>query len=315
MPVPINDIKKKHLEDRLVGLKEEYEAASRQLGQVLDARERIIIQRQIDGLEDEIQRIENELKEVAPPPERTQVSVQVAVVAMTNEQAKNLETVVPPDEREHLQALKDALREYEVEDFTSCYDDSRDEWKPLIADREMSIREIIQDVVDKLNRDSEGIPGQPVICPEYLSDRFFSPKNEERANAWGALAEGGGILIVDAVSMYHPTLRGVLLNSQLMSLIAMIVLSPLKSNAIPVNKLLEAQIYTSHLEWAFGHFINNPDSFYEFGVGDICNLRRWLFSILKNVKKQGLSPEVRAAIHAETGLIPRGLGNLIVGSW
>jgi hypothetical protein len=315
--------KKESLEKRLKALNEEFTTANDQLIRTRDDVERMRIQRELDKLEQEIEQTSSELSALAMStaakgkPPRKHYVIQVVVIAMTDKEAEELDQEVVFDgsgessvECEHLQRLKDALREYRIEDFTSCYGSSRDDWKPLIADRKAPIREIMQSVVDKLNKRSKEL-----ISLEYLSSEFLSPSAQEHHRAWNTLEDHNGILIIDAISMFHPRLRELCLESQLIGSkkFAVIVLSPLKSNAITVNKLLQDQIYSPHLKRAYYHFENHFHLPYEFSVGDINSLRRWLFSILPTIERQGLDLERRAAFQAEMGIIPQGIEKVALG--
>lgn len=237
-----------------------------------------------------------------------QISVRVAVIAMTKEEANFVAS------EQHLEQLRATLQEHHITDITSYYKASRNAWRPLAA-KQASIQKIIYDLVKKLNEVREEA-GLPTIRIQYVSDGFLSKDIEERRRAREILEELGGILIVDAISMYHDTLRRIFLSHQIISKnnpIAMIVVSPLEPNVLKVNELLENQIYASHLEKGFDLFANHLDPFYEFGVGGTCNLRRWLSSTLPSIGNRSLSREQRAAIRTTSGRIPRGLDRFITG--
>ncbi len=109
--------------------------------------------------------------------------------------------------------------------------------------------------------------------------------------------------------MYHPRLKSILLESQLIGLnnpIAMIVVSPLKMKILKVNELLESHIYNSSLKRAFDYYEKHLNPNYEFGIGDICNFRRWLFSTLPNFKRRSLDRDEREAIYRQANLRPIG---------
>jgi DNA repair exonuclease SbcCD ATPase subunit len=64
-PLPrLRQIKIKTRQDRLEALVKQYEAANRQLSSTLDAANRVIIERQIKDLEQEIQAVEDELNQL-----------------------------------------------------------------------------------------------------------------------------------------------------------------------------------------------------------------------------------------------------------
>ncbi len=269
------------------------------------------------ALEPELQALRNEFQQLA----QKEHTIQIVVVSMTQEQAIDLNDETAFDnqgELEIFRELKAAMQTDGIEDFTSCYGENRDEWKPLTTD-ELSINKILGEIVDTLNRYREET-GRSTFTLDYLSEWFFSMENEERSFALDTLERYGGVIIIDAISMYHPRVRKALINSQLTgkNRIAMVVISPLEPKLFKTNQLLEEQIYSSSMETAYRYFTKNFDPLYEFGVGDVCNLRRWLVSTLPNLdlEKRRLSQEIRSAIRAEVkpNQSPRGIANRIVGS-
>jgi hypothetical protein len=248
------------------------------------------------------------------------ISIQVAVVAMLKEEANRLfsgavfDNSVSADDRDQFEKLKYILQQDGFIDIIPCYDEkSRDQWKPLIADQ-VHIDEIAQDIVERLNQKFI----KPNIRLHSLSSEFLSTDRRERSFARDNLRDEGGLLIVDAISMYHPWLRQAFLDSHLFgnNRIAMIVIPPIVSKNIMVYQLLEEQIYTRYMETAFFDFFDNHlNPFYEFGTNDIRNLRRWLFSSLPKLTPDKFrpSPEQQEAIREASGKNPRGYSKLVAG--
>lgn len=272
----------------------------------------------------EIGEIENELRELrsrhVTPSLGLTKTVQLVVVAMNREQADQLNTeLVFEDsdrERKQFRRLKEALEQYGVGNWLSSYEEKRDDWRPVVTDQELSIMRILLDVRDRLNSDARRNVSQAAIELESLSEEFLSSDIEQRRLAWSKLKYNGGILVIDAVSLYHPDLRTHLINSQVMEpkdSLAMIVISPLKSRAISINDILTTQIYGTHLQRAYYECVEEYSPFYEFGTSDISNLRRWLFHTIPSIKSRGLGEEKRAALRLETGLHPLGIGAIAVG--
>jgi len=310
-------IKKQGLQNRRDHLVQEYEATVNQLGQIIDKIEQLRINRQIVDLEQQIKEVDEELRNIIAitvPSNRNTITIPVAVVAMQQQEAAKLDVV---GEFKELAKLKEALAAFQIKDIISCYGDSRNDWIPLFAEQPLPIKTILNELVDRLNRTNAGLPGRPIIDVRYLSDELLSPIASERKHALDTLESEGGVLIIDAVSMYHPQICDHLLKSQLIgpnNSIAMIVLSPLRLGAVTVNELLRAQIYVGPLERAFNYFGEHLNPFYEFGVADVCNLQRWLFTTLPKIRRSGLSPEIRAAIQAQAGFTPAGIGSIVTGS-
>lgn len=311
-----DDIKKRRLQTERDRLVYEYETASNRLGQVMNTTEEIRIKRHIDDLEQQITKADEELRSmtVTQASTRDTITIPVAVIAMNEQDAAELNA---GDKLNDLEKLKEALNVFQIKDIISCYGKSRNDWIPLFAEQPLPIKTILNELVERLNRANAGLPGRPVIEIRYLSDEFLSTVTSERTLAWDTLESEGGVLIIDAVSMYHQKTCDYLLKSQLISTnnsVAMIVLSPLRFGAVTVNELLQTQVYVGPLERAFNYFGEHLNPFYEFGVADVCNLQRWLFTTLPKIRRSGLSPAMRAAIQAQAGFTPTGIGSIVTGS-
>ncbi len=213
-------------------------------------------------------------------------NIHIAVVAMTHDEALELKSgKVPykPAEIESWKELKSFLDEHKSGDLTSCYKESRDGWTPLFAG-DKSIKDILSEVVDDKVREGSNIE------LEFLSSFFLSSNRDEQSQATSLLELCGGVVIIDAISMYHTDLRECFFQTSLLSPnnpVAVIVLSPLERNRINVNANLEKGVYHIHLKKAFDHF-SAFDPRYEFGIDDMCCLRRWLY--LNLLADRGKSP-------------------------
>ena len=317
MRKPFSEIKRQELQNQRDSLIQDYQAASRQLGGYLSEADHLRLERGMINIYNRIRQVDEDLRAItAPTPEIPQdvIDVQTVVVAMNRGEAEALETLA---DQGAFHQLMQALNVFNVEQLSACYDDKRDNWKPLLADSQRSIGSIIAEVTERLNRASTGLPGRTIVRICSMSEEFLSESSAQRRQAWDAMEQNGGVIIVDAVSIYHPTIRQHFLNSQLISAnnsVGVVVLSPLKAEAVPVNELLRSQVYAVHLERAFNYFADHWNPLYEFGVADVCNLRRWLFTTLPRVRRSGLSPEARVAIQAQVGVAPRGIGAVISGS-
>ncbi len=246
------------------------------------------------------------------------VNIHTAIMAMFHSEAVELvsgSVFRNRDERENFEKVKVALQKYGINDLAAHYKDDRDGWRPFGADK--SIQGIMQDMVDILNKErkrSRSIHLHP------LSSAFLSSDPIERRSARSVLQESGGILIVDPISMYHPTLRDIfLLQNKIFDQsnpVALSVISPLSRSILEANKLFLDQIYTHpNMEDAFEFFEERLDLRYEFGVDELCNLRRWLFSILppEGRMRNGLTSMQRNAVRNQVGKSPQGIDRLVTG--
>lgn len=229
-------------------------------------------------------------------------NIHIAVVAMTHDEAQQLDSgVVPykPSEIESWKELKSYLNEHILGDFTSYYKESRDEWVPFFANGK-TIKHVLQEEVDDLNK----IRRQgSVIELEFLSSYYLSADRYERSQARSLLTSYGGLVIIDAVSMYHAELRDMFFKFSLLSPnnpVAVIVVAPLERNRLNVNANLEKTVYHNHLEVAFERF-TAFDPRYKFGIDDMCCLRRWLYlNLLADRRKSPYCKDIREAFQQET---------------
>lgn len=274
-----------------------------------------------DELHDELEKrcfeIECELNRVGI------VDIPFVIAAMTHDEAVSLitETVfdnptVAPVECTRFQQFREALQEHGVAELLPHYGEHREDWKPH-TDEQVKIYEIILDMVNLINQRRSEMPGLPLVHPQFSSLGFFSQDEDTRLETWDQLSRLGCVMIVDAVSMFHPVLRRVLLRSEMGSneRVAMLVLSPVNSSAIPVNQLIEREI-GSQMQRAFARFSKYLDRLCEFGVGDMRALQRWLFAILPEtaaiVQNQRPNPSNRRLIRDRMGE-PLGMERLVLG--
>lgn len=310
--------KRQELLAQRASLIEEYRAASRQWRETIGEPERLRISRALATIDDQIFQVEADLNKITASlvdQQQDEIEVPVAVIAMNRSEAKTLET---PADQDAFHQLSHALHTHAACSLSDCYDELRDDWKPLLADSQKSIASIIAEVTERLNTANTGQPGQPVVRTRSLTEEFFSEDEVIRNQVWDDMDKNGGVIIIDAISMYHDTIRKHLTDCNLFNTtnsVGVVVLSPYKSAAITINKVLRDQVYKGHLPRPFNFFSNHWNPLYEFGVADIDNLRRWLFTALPRVRRTSLSLEVRAAIQSQVGSVPQGIGSVVTGSW
>ncbi len=273
-------------------------------GRILD-NDRHALEIMMDNVKQHVKGTEREkqLEELRTDFQRMRLeNIHIAVVAMTHDEAQQLDSgVVPykPSEIESWKELKSYLNEHMLGDFTSYYKESRDEWVPFFANGK-PIKDVLQEEVDDLNK----IRRQgSVIELEFLSSYYLSADRHERSRARSLLTSYGGVVIIDAISMYHTDLRDVFFKFSLLSPnnpVAVIVVSPLERNRLNVNANLEKIVYHNHLEVAFERF-TAFDPRYKFGIDDMCCLQRWLYlNLLADRHKSPYCKGIGEAFQRET---------------
>lgn len=271
---------------------------------------------EISEIEKEIKNLQRELGQFQPNTQVGSIHILFAILAMTKYEAAELETedvfsdeMVAPVERKNWHELKRALQKININNLDACYGEYRHDWKPLINGE--PIHDVIQNVANKLNASRRS--NSHDIYPELLSGFLSSNDRSRRDEAWHKLESYGGILIIDALSMYHPRLREAALRSQLIGSsdrIGVIVIPP--TDDPYVNRILEDKIYTTAMAKAFARYKDHWDQIYEFDILNFHILCRRLSVILRSVGHLGLSQTTRLAIYSERGQ-PKGMGSWVLG--
>ncbi|MBN1450152.1 MAG: hypothetical protein JW963_03980 [Anaerolineales bacterium] len=208
------------------------------------------------------------------------VNVPYVVAAMNQAEAADLQSgkvfqdsTIAPIEYDRFNALIPDLPKGWIED----YRERRDEWK-LHADHQSVIGEVLRDMFADINHCLRQPQNLPVISSESFSERFFSP--ERQKETWENLRQSGGLLIVDAISLFYPPIRQALVRSRLDAgdQMAVLVLSPLDFHAAPINGQVK-HLVLDEMPMTFARFAEHLDHRYEMGIGDLCGIQRWLFTL------------------------------------
>jgi hypothetical protein len=281
-----------------------------------DLNDPVILKEKTDEL---IWNIRGEL----PPPGVQAVGIPFVIFAMVHQEADELiseiifeNPAVAPIERERFARLVEILAEHDFDDISEFYGETREGWRPPIANL-AAIRDTIEEIVKRVNHHRQATPGVSIIRPQFFSADFLSDDPDWRGQTWDQLSKLGCVLIIDAISMFHPFLRQKLLLSEFGSneRVSIVVLSPVGPGVLPINQFLEQEI-CPQMQRAFDRFATHLDMLCEFGIGDIRNLRRWLFSVLPEaamtIQGQKASPVWREAIRNKLGM-PVGIDRIIFG--
>ena len=231
-----------------------------------------------DALYSELEHLRVEFEQALGQVDR--IVVPYVVAAMTRSEADSLQTgqvfqdrEIAPVERERFETLRPALPGSWVKD----YGERRDEWR-LHTDHKSVIGQVLDMVFDEINYQLRQPENLPLIAGDSLSEKFFSP--EHQGKSWEYLRRSGGLLIVDVISLFYPSIRKALVDSGLAARdeIAVLILSPLDFHALPANNCISELIKK---EWAliFTRFARNLDHRYEMGSGNLYGIQRWLFNL------------------------------------
>lgn len=229
------------------------------------------------------------------------VGIPVVVAAMKQSEAAVLapsdasENSIPKSEtRIRFEKLLGFVQDHAAgDDLRTRYGPDREDWKIQISEapnRHFSpIRSVVEDIAIHVNESSNRRKGLPEIYPQFRSSEFFDP--DTRTNTWVQLKQSGCIIIVDAISLLHPTIERTLRDSGLVSHdhVAIFVHSPVNPFSFPVNGLFE-DVINSYMPFAVTRTDLLLDKFCELGIGGIRNLRRWLSTVAPDVEDRILHP-------------------------
>lgn len=216
--------------------------------------------------------------------------------------------------------------DYGVDEIPDFYEAAREDWLPPLSNPRGSqgrttVRSTIDEIIDRINDSARGTIR---IRPQFLSDDFFSEQDDWRWKTWSLLQDIGCVLVIDALSLFHPILRENLKSSGLSThradnvKVSIVVLSPRRCGTLSINDFLESDV-KQMLQIAFDRWSNNLDMLCEYGIGNERALRRWLFWSLpetaKAVQGKKANPNSKKAvgdIFDNQGIGPsQGMGSVI----
>lgn len=249
--------------------------------------------------EEKIDELIAQIRKIFSLKEENCIEIPVITYAMTREQAQELVSEeifisrhVSPEEKDRYDELKKVLSDHGLTNMDSildCYSSTADDWQPLLTANGSSISRMIKEIEDRVNLEpvskDQHIVRTVRVSQQALENPFQAPN----------LQHDRCILIIDAISLFHPLLRAKLealgftqsRNTNLM----MIVIPPISHSKIPIYSFLEkAYIELGSMKSAFKFFSEKLEIGYELGIGDRYSLPRWLINNLTKIATQGLMP-------------------------
>lgn len=115
--------------------------------------------------------------------------------------------------------------------------------------------------------------------PCFFSKDFFAEDRETRLWTWDQLSWSGCVLIIDAISLFHPLIYRRLLQSEMGAnnrvAIAAVLLSPMISSANTTSQLVQEQI-TSRMQRAFVRSAWYWDKLCKHRIREVRQFHEWL---------------------------------------
>jgi hypothetical protein len=212
------------------------------------------------------------------------VVIKFLVAAMTYDEAITLFNktafIGSQDSLKQQEAFQNFLNSSTTEKFPNLqeyYGQSREDWRPHYCGGS-SIEQIIVDTITFLNKRNNYL-----FVPKFVSSPFFSTNEEEHVQARNLL-ESVGVLVIDAISMYHPWLQQRIKDAYTIhKRSAILVVSPFNAPEKGINQLIEAAF--KNVQEAYERFNTTHDHLCEIDFGDDRSLRRWFCHAIPDVVK------------------------------
>ena len=232
-----------------------------------------------------------------PPAGHQVLGVPIIVYAMKQSEAEALfqESVFrdpqsSQDDFERFKKLKESLQKCDLSNMEARYGSTREDWLPTFS-MQVSIRYVVQSIVDRINNEesSKVVLKNRSITPQFFSSDFFSddPDWQTKTRRIFNKRGGGGLLIIDTPSLFHPVLRKRLQDSGLCgnTQVSMVAISPSSPFALELNATIQTEA-KERLAGAFDRFEDDLELACEFGVGDPHQLKRWLFAVIPSLARR-----------------------------
>jgi hypothetical protein len=180
-------------------------------------------------------------------------------------------------QQEAFQNFLKSLAAEELPNLQDYYGKLREDWRPHYCG-DSSIQQIIIDTITFLNKRNNYL-----FVPKFVSAPFFSANEKEHVQARNLL-ESVGVLVIDAISMYHPWLQQRIKDAYTIhKRSAILVVSPFDATKKGINKLIEEAF--ENVQEAYERFNITHDHLCEIDFGNDRSLRRWFCHAIPDVVK------------------------------
>jgi hypothetical protein len=204
------------------------------------------------------------------------------------------------EDRDNFERLIARL-DYSKDEIPDQYADLRDEWRPPFysAEQGKTIRQTVNEVIRLTNESArEENSSDPRIYPQFFSTDFLSDDPQVRLKTYEFLKKRRFVLIIDSLSLFHPTLnRRLMIESgfgqSTSKTVRIVVPLPLRSEPLPSRQDIESTMQNMMLN-LYNRYDTHLDTLYEFGISSERDLRRWIYSSLEREVSRSLGPGTKA---------------------
>lgn len=255
------------------------------------------------------------------PDESEFIEIPIVIAAMTKNEADFLiENTKKNDEFIKLHQFLNSFNESDVAQWLSNYSEKRDDWKPHIYSEE-KICNVIRDIAEDINDFRRKKTGNKLIRPKFVSNDFFNENDEEKQDEiWNEMRNSGGIVVLDALSLFHPRIRKMFYKSGICSheKISVLGINPLSKTTLEANKMIEQEIHAC-MNQSFFRYAKKFEKSCEFGVNNVKNIERWLYNLLQETAKMAYeyrsNPNTLSQFRRQSKKSAHGIDGLIKGSF
>jgi hypothetical protein len=210
------------------------------------------------------------------PPRSVEIKFVVAAMLQGEAGALISGDVLQGEAYDEFQQFLGLFSKTEIDSWLTHYDEKdRNEWQLHVCP-DCAIKNIAQTAQEIVQSNLLG----KLLNLRPCSDAFFNEKDEDQqTKIWKELRVSEHVMIVDAISVFHPRIRDALLQSQAQAQASIVVISPFDCNTHTAQGKLEDAV-RRHLKHAFARFNADYDDSCEIGVGNERALKRWLVAAL-----------------------------------
>lgn len=224
---------------------------------------------------------------------RKQLLLPTIVISMNLEEATELQNKSVLEKHAGKEEIQKYEQFLEALDKEGCqnpferYKEDRDLWKPSFGEGK-TISELIENGLLKVNQNYS--KDEQTIIGYSITDEFFN--GEVNKNEFVKIAkEEGCLLIVDAISLFHPLVRKRLLKSGLPSQpkSAVVFISPTVANSNSVTRSIE-KLVSAEMDDVFERYDAKGEVLCEMNVGDLRSFQRWFFTAISAETQMAHNP-------------------------
>ena len=217
-----------------------------------------------------------------PEDKKETINIPIIVVSMTESESNYIKkAILSGDKTDPIQNIIKWASGGDMKEYFSRYSKFRDHWRPYFHS-DLTIHSIIKNLTHKINYGRPEVPNQKYINPFFLSEDLFCKDSDKRYVTSLKIKQSGGVVISDAISLFHPGIKKIFSDSGIDSHdnISILSINPINKSTFKINQDIEEKNKSCMFQ-AFKRFSKTFDEFCEFGMNDMNSINRWLYKSLE----------------------------------